>query len=241
MANEFWFLTFPYIAVTLAIGFGFYRYYTNRFSFSSLSSQILENRSLFWGSIPWHYGIVLILLAHFLAIVIPDFWVFLHRNPLGMLVIGLIDGALGLLALLGILVLIIRRIADAKTRAVTTVMDWILLFDFLLQVAAGVYIALFNRWGTLWYEYTATPWLASLATLSPKIDSVTSLPWIVRFHMVNAFVLIGLFPFTRLVHIFTVPISYLWRPYQVAIWNRTKRAGGNDGYTIEKRNREVGC
>jgi nitrate reductase gamma subunit len=104
-------------------------------------------------------------------------------------------------------------------------MDWILLVDLLLQVAAGLYIALFMRWGSLWYEYIATPWLASLSSLSPRIDFVTPLPWIVRFHMVNAFVLIGLFPFTRLVHIFTVPLSYLWRPYQVAIWYKSRNNG----------------
>ncbi len=82
---------------------------------------------------------------------------------------------------------------------------------------------MFYRWGTLWYGYTAAPWLASLAVLSPRTDNITPLPWIIRFHMVNAFVLIGLFPFTRLVHIFTVPLSYLWRPYQVAIWNKPKK------------------
>jgi len=126
---------------------------------------------------------------------------------------------------LGILVLIIRRVVHAKARPVTTVMDWVLLIDLLLQVAAGLYIALIVRWGSLWYEYTATPWLVSLAALSPQIDFVTHLPWIARFHMVNAFVLIGLFPFTRLVHIFTIPISYLWRPYQVAMWNKRGKNG----------------
>jgi menaquinol-cytochrome c reductase iron-sulfur subunit len=131
-------------------------------------------------------------------------------------------------------VLIARRIFDARARAVTTVMDWVLLADLLLQVAAGFYIALFHRWGTLWYQFTAAPWIASLFSLEPKIDMITPLPWIVRFHMVNAFVVIGLFPFTRLVHIFTCPVSYLWRPYQIAIWNREagtrpERAAGGGG------------
>ncbi len=225
MFENIYFIVFPYIAVVLAAGVGLYRYVTNRFSYSSMSSQFLENRALFWGSVPWHYGIVLILIAHFLALVIPDFLVLLHREVVRMMVIELAGGAVGLFTLLGILVLVIRRIAYAKARLVTTVMDWILLIDLLLQVAAGLYIALFERWGSLWYEYTATPWLISLARLSPRVDFVTSLPWIVRFHMFNAFVLIGLFPFTRLVHIFTVPISYLWRPYQVAIWNRLGRDG----------------
>jgi nitrate reductase gamma subunit len=166
---------------------------------------------------------VIILLAHLLALVMPDFWVSLHRNPARTMIIELLGGALGFITLLGIFVLIIRRIVNVKARTVTSVMDWILLVDLLLQVAAGFSIALFYRWGTLWYGYTATPWLASLVTLSPRIDFVTTLPWIIKFHMANAFVLIALFPFTRLVHIFTIPFSYLWRSYQVTIWNR-KRA-----------------
>jgi nitrate reductase gamma subunit len=79
--------------------------------------------------------------------------------------------------------------------------------------------------GSLWYEYTATPWLVSLATFIPRIDFITPPPWFVRFHMINAFVPIGLFPFTRLVYVFTIPISYLWRPYQVAIWNQSGKNG----------------
>ncbi len=234
MAESIYFVVFPYIAVVLAMGVGLYRYFTNRFSYSSMSTQFLENRALFWGSIPWHYGIVLILIAHLLATVIPGFWVSLHSNRVLMMVIELVGGALGLLTLLGIAVLIIRRLVNAKTRHVTTVMDWILLIDLLLQVVAGLYIALFVRWGSLWYEYIATPWLISLAGLSPRTDLVTSLPWIVRFHMVNAFVLIGLFPFTRLVHIFTVPLSYLWRSYQVTIWN-IDRSGGKAEMKVETK------
>ena len=75
MAESIYFVVFPYIAVVLAVGVGLYRYFTNRFSYSSMSTQLLENRALFWGSGPWHYGIVLILVAHLLALVIPGFWV----------------------------------------------------------------------------------------------------------------------------------------------------------------------
>jgi nitrate reductase gamma subunit len=225
MAESIYFVVFPYVAVVLAVGVGLYRYFTNRFSYSSMSTQFLENRTLFWGSVPWHYGIVIILIAHLFALVIPGVWVSLHRNAIRIMCIELVGGSLGLLTLLGIVVLIVRRIVNAKTRPITTVMDWILLVDLLLQVATGLYIAIFVRWGSLWYEYIATPWLVSLASLSPRIDFVTPLPWIVRFHMVNAFVLIGLFPFTRLVHIFTVPLFYLWRPYQVAIWYKSRNNG----------------
>lgn len=234
MSDSIYFTVFPYIAVVLAVGVGLYRYYTNRFSFSSMSSQFLENRELFWGSVPWHYGIVLILITHIIALTVPDLLIAQQRYPLRMLVMQLTGFALGLLAVTGIIILIVRRLIQGKARTVTTIMDWILLIDLLLQVLAGFYISIFHRWGSVWFLYTATPWIVSLVTLSPKIDFVTHLPWIVQFHMVNAFVLIGLFPFTRLVHIFTVPISYLWRPYQVTIWNHT-RAGGKDELKIESK------
>ncbi len=225
MSDSIYFVVFPYLAVILAVGVGLYRYFINRFSYSSMSSQFLENRALFWGSVPWHYGIVLILLSHLFATVIPRFWASLHSDPTRMLIIELVGGILGFLTLLGIVIVVLRRIFSPKVAVVTTVMDWILLADLLLQVAAGLYIAFFYRWGSLWYEYTAAPWIASLASLTPHSDYIIPLPWIVRFHMVNGFVVIGLFPFTRLVHIFTVPISYLWRPYQVVMWYRSQTAG----------------
>ncbi len=67
------------------------------------------------------------------------------------------------------------------------------------------------------------PWLVSLARLDPQTQYVTSLPWVVKLHMLGGFLLIALFPFTRLVHVVAVPIAYLWRPYQVVIWNRRVR------------------
>ncbi|HAM50741.1 MAG TPA: respiratory nitrate reductase subunit gamma [Nitrospiraceae bacterium] len=219
MTRSIYFVIIPYLSVVLAVAVGLYRYFTDRFSYSSISSQLLENRALFWGSVPWHYGIVLILLAHVFAAAFPDFWKILHNSPLRMLTLEIGGMALGILALIGIIILIMRRILNSKSQAVTSVMDWILLADLLLQISAGVYIALFYRWGSLWYIYTASPWLRSLVSLVPRFDFISPLPWIVRFHAVNAFVVIGLFPFTRLVHIFTVPISYLWRPYQAVIWS----------------------
>ncbi len=69
------------------------------------------------------------------------------------------------------------------------------------------------------------PWLVSLVTLEPRIEHVTALPWVVKLHMLGGFVIVALFPFTRLVHVVTVPITYLWRPYQVVIWNRRAAQG----------------
>lgn len=222
MSNYILFVVFPYLAFVLAVSAGLYRYFTDRFSYSSFSSQFLENRQLFWGSVPWHYGIILILLAHVIAAVFPSFWQnFLGES--GRLYFLEISGiVLGIMVIIGIILLIVRRITNSRVFAVTSILDWILIADLLFQVVLGVYIAITYRWGGLWYLHTAVPWLASLVKLNPDISTIASLPLAIKLHYFNAFVVIGLFPFTRLVHIFTVPLGYLWKPYQLVIWNRNQ-------------------
>jgi nitrate reductase gamma subunit len=128
--------------------------------------------------------------------------------------------ALALVAIVGLTLLILRRLENARALTVTTVADWLLLLVLLAQVILGFWVALRYRWGSDWYLHTAVPWLTSLIKLSPEIQYVTSLPWLVKLHMLGGFLIIALFPFTRLVHLVTVPITYLWRPYQVVIWNQ---------------------
>jgi nitrate reductase gamma subunit len=223
MVDVVLFGAFPYAAVILAVLVGVYRYVTDRFSYSSFSSQFLENRALFWGSVPWHYGIILILLAHIFALLLPGVWAALIAEPTRLYILEVIGLALALSALVGLVLLIVRRLTSARITSVTSVMDWVLLANLLAQVALGFWVALFYRWGSDWYLHTAVPWLISLAQLDPQTQFVTSLPWVVKLHMLGGFLLIGLFPFTRLVHVVTVPITYLWRPYQVVVWNRRSR------------------
>jgi nitrate reductase gamma subunit len=224
MMNDFLYGIFPYIAFSLAIAGGLYRYFANRFSYSSLSSQFLENRELFWGSVPWHYGIVLILLGHLFGGLFSGGAAFLLKGPARLFIAEWIGMSLGFFAVVGMIILIIRRLGNPMILTVTSVMDWILIVALTAQVVAGVIIALAYRWGSLWYLDTAVPWFWSIAAFGPEVNTINMLPLLVKFHMANAFVIIALFPFTRLVHIFTVPISYLWRPYQVVIWNRRAAA-----------------
>ena len=220
MADTVLFVAFPYVAVVLAVLVGIYRYVTDHFSYSSFSSQFLENRALFWGSAAWHYGILLVLLAHLLALLFPNSWAVLIGKPVRLYVLEVTGLALGLLTVTGLVLLIVRRLRSARILSVTTPMDWVLLAVLLLQVGLGFWVALFYRWGSDWYLHTAVPWLASLVKLHPQIQYVTVLPLVVKLHMLGGFVVVLLFPFTRLVHLVTVPITYLWRPYQVVIWNR---------------------
>ena len=217
------FAAFPYVAVVLAVVVTFYRYYSDRFSYSSFSSQFLENRALFWGSVPWHFGILIILSAHLLAQLFPGVWRTLISAPTRLYILEVIGLALALAALLALALLLVRRLLNERVSVVTSGMDWVLLLVLLAQMALGFWVAIYYRWGSDWYLHTAVPWIQSLARLDPETQFVTNLPWLVKLHMLGGFMLIALFPFTRLVHMITFPITYLWRPYQVVIWYRDQR------------------
>ncbi len=226
MSDIVLFAVFPYVAVVLAIWGGVHRYRHNRFSYSTLSSQLLENRTLFWGSVPWHYGIVMVLLAHLIGFLMPGLWQRITAGQETLYTIEIIGYAFGLAALVGLCVLFVRRLTMERIRAVTSPVDWVLLAVLLLQVALGMYVSLLYRWGADWYIDTAGPWLISLVSLNPQTQYVTSLPWVVKLHMLNGFLVIALFPFSRLVHLIMFPFWYLWRPYQLVISNRAVTKAG---------------
>lgn len=218
------FAVFPYVAVVAAVAGGIWRYAGNRFSYSSLSTQLLENRRLFWGSIAWHYGITIILLAHLLAWLVPGSTAAILGGGVRLFLIEAVGLALALFTLFGLVVLIARRLdRTSRARPTTSPMDWILLIVLLAQVVSGMLIALFQRWGAVWYLSTATPWLWSLVTLQPDASIVAALPLLVQMHFVGGFLLVLLFPMTRLVHLAVPPVTYLWRPYQVVIWRQPPR------------------
>lgn len=220
MLDTVLFAAFPYVAVVLAVVGGIVRYYGDRFSFSSHSSQFLENRVLFWGSVSWHYGIIVVLLAHIAALAFSGTWGDVVANPTRLYTLEVVGIALGLAALIGLTALSLRRVLNARATVVTAKSDWALLAVLLAQVFLGMWVALGYRWGSDWYVHTAAPWMHSLVKLDPDVTTVTVLPWVVKAHMLGGFVLLAMFPFTRLVHIVTYPLSYLWRPYQVVVWNR---------------------
>ncbi|MBI4267599.1 MAG: respiratory nitrate reductase subunit gamma [Chloroflexi bacterium] len=222
MINLFLFGIFPYVALGIAIVGLVWRYTTNQFTFSSVSSQFLENRQLFWGSVPWHFGIILILAGHLVGVLFPDSIMAFNGVPVRLYILEGTALALGIMTFAGLLFLLLRRGTNPRVRMVTTTMDLVLLLLLLLTIVTGVGTAIFYRWGSGWYVQTATPYLRSLFTLNPAVDYVSSLPILVKIHVFNAFVLLAVFPFTRLVHMLSVPLAYLWRPYQRVIWYRRK-------------------
>jgi nitrate reductase gamma subunit len=220
MLDMIFFGIFPYVAVALAVIVGIYRFRSDRYSFSAQSSQFFESRFLYWGSIPWHVAILLVLAAHLLAFLFPAAWGELAGRPLRLYLLEVTGLGLGLTATIGVVLLLVRRSGEARLAAVTTPMDRLLLVLLLVQVASGVWIAFTLRWGSVWYLHTAAPWLWSLLRLDPQVQYLAALPWIVKLHAVNAFLLLAVFPFSRLVHVVTVPLGYLGRAPQLVLWSR---------------------
>lgn len=214
------YIVFPYIAVTLCVVGSIYRYISDRFSYSSLSSEIVENKVLFWGAVPWHYGVVPILLIHLAGFAIPGIMAIIHSAANRLYIAELIGKVFAFMAFAGIIILIIRRLSHSGVRVLTSPMDWVVLVLLLIQIFLGLWVSLFYRWGAVWFLETVSPWVASLATFHPQTINIATLPLIPKLHFLNATLLIALFPFTRLVHMVSYPITYLWRRFQVVIWNQ---------------------
>lgn len=222
MVDILLYVFYPYAAFVFAVAFSVYRYVNRSFTYSSLSSQFLENKTLFYGTIPWHYGIIGVLTGHLIGFFIPAKVLAFNSVPIRLYVLEITGFSLALVAFAGLIHLIIRRFAHSRIRKVTSPMDIVLLALLLTQVGLGLYVAISYRWGSSWYASSAVPYLRSLFSFNPDVTQVAIWPLAVRLHVLGAFTLLAIFPFTRLVHVLVMPFHYLWRPYQKVVWNRER-------------------
>jgi nitrate reductase gamma subunit len=213
----------PYVAMVVFLLGTIQRYRAQTFTYSSLSSQFLENQHHFWALVPFHYGILTVLAGHIVAFLIPRQVLAWNSEPLRLWILEAAALACGLLTLVGLLAILVRRFTDPKVKKVTTWADWLLYVLLLVSVATGVSTAVFRPWGSSWFAAAAAPYLWSLVKLSPAYGAIAALPWTVKIHLVNAWLVIGFFPFTRLVHVLVVPNPYLWRKRQVVRWHGRPR------------------
>ncbi len=220
--DQFFFVALPYVCLFTFFLMTVYRYRAQSFSYSSLSSQFLENENHFWAVVPFHYGILVVTVGHLIAFLIPRSILLWNSHPLRLYVLEISALAFGLLTLVGLVGIIVRRATFSKIRRVTTPTDWILFAMLLVQTASGVGMALFYPWGSSWFASNLSPYLWSIFALNPNVAYVAPLPLLVKFHIVMAFVTIGFSPFTRLVHVLVIPNPYLWRKPQVVRWYRRR-------------------
>ncbi len=215
---NFLFIALPYVALAVFLIGTIYRYRSTKFKYSSLSSQFLEGNKLFWGSVPFHWGLLFLFFGHLIAFLIPGSVLAWNSEPIRLVFLEITGFVFGLSVLVGSLNLFVRRNTDARIRVVTSKMDIIIELLIIIQVVLGLWIAYGYRWGSSWFSAVLSPYLWSIFYLNPDISAVSNMPLIIQLHISIAFLIVLLIPFSRLVHLLVFPAHYIWRPYQRVIW-----------------------
>lgn len=218
LLNNFLFVALPYVAVALFLAGAIYRYRAKGFSYSALSAQFLEGGGIYLFAVLFHWGILVVFLGHLIVFLFPGATLLWHSSPARLIADELVFLTFGFSVLIGLAGLFIRRITQARIRVVTSPMDMIIELVLLAQIVLGLWIALGYRWGYYWFASDMSPYLWSILSLNPRIEAVSALPWVIKAHIVGAFVILGMVPFTRLVHFLVAPFHYTWRGYQQVIW-----------------------
>jgi nitrate reductase gamma subunit len=216
--NTLLFAVLPYAALLTFLLVTIQRYRRTPFTYSSLSSQFLESKQQFWGAVSFHYGIVTVLTGHLIGWFLPRQVLAFNSRPLRLYVLEITGLAAALMTLVGLCSLLHRRVVLPKARRVTTVADWTIEALLIVQVCAGIYVALFHPWGSSWFDASAAPYLWSVFKFSPDPTFLTTMPFPVKLHIVTGWLIVGVFPFTRLVHALVAPLPYLWRKPEVVRW-----------------------
>lgn len=238
MLDLFLYIGLPYIAMFSLVAGSIARYRYSPFSYSSLSTQFLEDRWLAWASFPWHFGILIILLGHILAFTFPSIWSSFVANPIFLLAVEILGIVCALLCIFGLVILLVRRFVDSKLQAVTNHLDVLVLLILIFQVATGLAIAVTHRWGAAWAPGALGPYLYSIILLRPNASVIIDMPPFIKLHIACAWFLIMVFPFTRLVHALSIPLHYFVRAPQKVVWTNTRaqvRFEKKEKYEHERR------
>lgn len=224
MTNFLLFAVLPYAALLIFLVGSIYRYLHRGFTVSSISSQFLEGRKLFWGSQPFHWGLFFLFFGHLIAFLFPRAVLAWNGEPVRLLILEVTSFAFGLCALLGVVLLVYRRLTTRRVQIVTSPMDLVVFAILLTQIISGLLVAYHSRWGSSWFAAFLSPYLKSIFVLDPQIDAIASVNSLsLKVHVISAFALVGLIPFTRFIHFLVYPVDYLWRSYQQVVWNWNRR------------------
>jgi nitrate reductase gamma subunit len=218
----------PYVAMVVFVVGHIWRYRYDQFGWTSRSSETYENRLLRWGGPLFHYGILLVLLGHVVGLLIPMEWIAAMGVPewlyhLGAVGIGTFAA---IITIVGLGILIYRRRTVGPVFLATTRMDKVMYVflggTILLGAAATVTTQIFGSG----YEYreTVSPWVRSILLFHPEPQLMVGVPLLFQLHALAATFLFVLWPFTRLVHVFSAPVWYLFRPY-IVYRSRDRRTG----------------
>lgn len=232
-ANFVLFGVYPYVALAiLAIG-SIIRYDREPYTWRSGSSQLLRRRQLVWGSVLFHVGVLAIFAGHLVGLLTP-IWIFdaigISHGAKQLLAVGL-GGIAGVMALIGGALLIHRRLFDSRIRRTSSVTDILILLLLYAQLILGM-ISIRASLGHLDGEEMLKfmGWAQGIFTFRPESASlIADTAPIFKAHILLGLTIFVLFPFTRLVHMLSVPLRYLWRPGYQIVRARKRRAAPRMG------------
>lgn len=217
--SQFLWVIYPYIILILFIVGLYYRYQTDQFGWTAKSSEMLEKKKLRLGSNLFHIGIIFVFFGHVGGILIPKSWLLAlgvsdHLYHLMALSLGTVAG---LMTLIGCIILVIRRLTVVRIRRTSSFGDMLSIILLTLIVVVGMLATLFNMGGSGEFDYRETigPWLRGVLIFRPDYTLMSTVPVIFKIHVVLGLALFAVFPFTRLVHMLSMPIKYLGRSYVV--------------------------
>ena len=197
-----------------------WRYRYDKFGWTTRSSKLYESRLLRIGSPLFHFGILVVVIGHLIGLVIPEHWTSAAGLSEGAyhvqaLVLG---GIAGFATLVGIAILIYRRRTTGPVFMATTRNDKGMYVVLGAAIVTGLATTLLGA-GVVGdehsYRETVSPWFRSIFALQPNIETMSEAPLSFQLHTLVGMLLFAVWPFTRLVHAFTAPIGYLFRPYVV--------------------------
>jgi len=218
--NQLLFAVVPYIALTIFFVGSLVRYDRDQYTWKADSSQLLESKQLRRGSIPFHIGILAIFAGHFVGLLTPtEVWHMLGVSASTKQLIAMAAGGLfGVICFYGMCILIVRRLTNPRVRATSSAMDIGILLLLFLQLVVGL-ASIFVSAGHMDGEemLKLMSWAQNILIFNPTTAaaSIASVHWIYKLHILLGMGIFVLFPFSRLVHIWSVPLKYLRRNYQV--------------------------
>lgn len=216
--DYFLWLIFPYIALTVFVLGHIYRYNHDQFGWSAKSSEFLSKDNLLkWGSLLFHWGIIFVFFGHVAGILIPkNFFDALGITDdlyhFGAIWFG---GAAGVATVIGGLLLFIRRTTNKRiTRnGGKTGLFTLILLGIVVLAGFTNTVGYTATGGTFDYRETLGPWFRGLLIFRPRPELMADAPPGFQIHVFTAFLLFAVWPFTRLVHVFSLPLEYLKRKY----------------------------
>lgn len=227
--NEFLFGFFPYLCAVVFFLGSWARFDRSQYTWRAQSSQLLRARQLFWGSVLFHAGILLLFFGHLFGLLTPPS----VYHALGLSVKGkqilaaTAGGIFAIMCFVGMTMLIHRRLTDRRIRATSKRTDiFILLFIYaqLILGIAGLPWSFANLEGT--HMLVMAEWARSVFLFAADPHLLDHVPWIYKVHIVAGMSLFLIFPFTRLVHIWSAPIWFLGRPGWQIVRRQTNLARG---------------